>query len=171
MSEISREIDFVKDRDLQKIANCMFIVLMLVAWLVRMDLFMVYSILTIPAIVVVVPLHEALHGLLFKLWTGKVKFGFVMASSFPAFYATSEGSRLPRNKFIALCLIPQTITLVCMLLAAFGDFSNFLTGSLLACASFNLAGGFSDIYIAGALLTSSSKVVVEDLLTGVVIYG
>ena len=163
-------LDFTKNRTWAVTVQIVAIVLLMVPWLFYWDLFMKYSVLILVAVLVIVPLHEALHGILFKLWTGKVRFGFVITLAFPAFYSTSE-SEISRNRFIAIALIPQILTIIALLCAELSSLSEFGIACCVACASFNLSGGCSDFIVAGKLLTLPSSVRVKDDKIGITIYG
>lgn len=94
--------------------------------------------------------HELLHGSMYKLFGGKVKYSFKII-----YAATQEVSSLalPINKFIIVLLAPVTvISIGCLLLPSW-------IGSLIFIMNF--LGSFGDIYMAIGLLKhpSTSKVI------------
>lgn len=117
---------------------------------------------------IMVILHEGLHGLLFWIWGGKVKFGYITSVIGPSFYATSLGRRFPRNKFIVICLLPQVVTLVTIPLSMF--YSGWLGFLILSVGALNFGGAVADFYIVYRLLRTKGNIEVEDKVTGVAIY-
>ena len=109
--------------------------------------------LLLQVIVVLIPLtivHEMIHGAMYKLFGGKVKYGF------KGFYAyTQEVSELPilRTKFLIILLAPLSVIspLSLLLPGWFGGMTFFL----------NLIGSSGDLYMALLLCRCSyeSKII------------
>lgn len=96
------------------------------------------------ALLLMIPIsitHEGIHGLVFKAYGGKVKYGF------KGIYAyTMEISELPinRTKFLIILLAPLTIISIVTLLMP-----NSLGGIIFL---FNLLGASGDIYMSFKLI-------------------
>lgn len=117
--------------------------------------------------VVLIIVHELIHGLFMKLFkpTAKVKFGF---EKFVA-YATTPGTRYSRNQFLVILLSPFIL----------------LTGSLFLLVVFKIihpmifviigalhAGGcVGDFYMSGLVLKFEKGVLVEDTKVGIDFYS
>jgi len=130
------------------------------------------SLLIILIIVPVIVLHELSHGIAFKLYTGIVKFGFILRSGLgPAFYTTCPKCLMPRNRMILACLAPQVLTVIALLILAITQISNiWLANSLLFFAAFNLAGGCADLFMIYLMARENSRIFVEDTGTGAIFY-
>lgn len=116
-------------------------------------------------------LHEGMHGLFFKLYTGKVSFGFKLWSKIgTVFYATSEGSLLPRWKMIMVGLAPQILTVICLSLCGLPMLPNMAKHIMLVLAALNLGGGCFDLYMVYQVAREKGEVFVKDTTTGFVIY-
>lgn len=109
-------------------------------------------------IALTVPLHEAIHGLAFRLLTGKWPHytlrRFFAAAGLPGLY-------LPRNVVITSALAPfVAITLFCVLVFAFtpGGF----TWPAMMLAAFNCAGSIGDLMTTAQLLRQPSETVVHE---------
>ena len=114
-------------------------------------------------------LHELAHGLLFKLWTGRVKFGAGLTKFGPVFYASSPGSLLPRNKMLLIALAPQVLTIVYFLLSYLPLLEPIRVILVLA-GIMNLAGGSADFYCVVRMLEYPRELQVEDYPAGVRFY-
>ncbi len=110
------------------------------------------------AIVIVVSLHEGIHGAVAALFGHDPVFGFKP----PLVYITFT-SKIPRNHFILVALAPLIVLdLVFGLLYArdlLKLFSNF-------CFTINTIGAVGDLWIAAKLLGASKGTVVQDTKTG-----
>lgn len=121
-------------------------------------------------VVATIPLHEGMHGLFFRLYGGKVKFGAKLKTPFgPVFWATSD-KMFPRRQFQTIGLAPQILTAVLGLLIILGDFSPMVQMGLIIVAVGNLLGGAFDIYLAVLLRRYPSSVMVRDIQDGLVIW-
>ncbi len=109
-------------------------------------------------IALTVPLHEAIHGLAFRLLTGGMATlhaaAFLRRAGLPGLY-------LPRNLVITAALAPfVAITLFCVLVFAFtpGGF----TWPAMMLAAFNCAGSIGDLMTTAQLLRHPSETVVHE---------
>lgn len=110
------------------------------------------------AMVIVVSLHESIHGAVAALFGHKPVFGLKP----PLVYITFA-SKIPRNHFILIALAPFIVLdLVFGLLYARGLlklFSNF-------CFTINTIGAVGDVWIAAKLLGAPKGTIVQDTKTG-----
>jgi hypothetical protein len=124
-----------------------------------------WIILFLGCVVATIPLHEGMHGLFFKLYGGKVKFGAKLKTPFgPVFWATSE-KMFPRRQFQMISLAPQILTVVLWAVLASGV-SPIVQMGLIIVAVGNLLGGAFDIYLAVLLRRYPSSVMVRDVQDG-----
>lgn len=128
--------------------------------------------LLVPCLVVVTVVHEGLHGIAFKKFTGKVRFGGGWSGSLGlVFYATSPGGKLTRTKMLITALIPQLLTIVCLLLFLFFRIADGnVAYILLVIAGLNLGGGSADIWLVFQMCRFPSGYIYEDTMTGTAIY-
>ncbi len=111
--------------------------------------------------------HELLHGILFKIYTGKVTFGFLPKKL--AFYASSPQSILTREHFILICLFPQLLALPCFLIAQVSH-TPLIVYTVTTLLVLNFLGGVSDWWVALTLAHYREKIMVEDTLEGMIVY-
>ena len=130
------------------------------------------SLLIVSVIVPVIILHELSHGVVFKLYTGIMKFGFKLKTGLgPVFYTTCPKCLMPRNRMILAYLAPQVLTLIALaILAAVKLSSIWLANSLLLFAAFNLAGGCADLFMVYIMTKEKGRIFVEDTGTGAIFY-
>jgi hypothetical protein len=125
-----------------------------------------WFLLFLGCVVATIPLHEGMHGLFFRLYGGKVKFGAKLRTTFgPVFWATSE-KMFPRRQFQTISLAPQILTVVLGALVALGSFPAIVQMGLIIVAVGNLFGGAFDIYLAILLRGYPSSVMVRDIQDG-----
>lgn len=96
--------------------------------------FYLYSMLLMIPITVV---HEMMHGAAYKVFGGKVKFGF---NGIYAYTMETSGKKIPRLQFLIVLLAPLTVISVLSLL-----FPGWLGRSIFF---LNLIGASGDIYMA-----------------------
>jgi len=115
--------------------------------------FYMYTLLLMIPIVIV---HEGIHGLVFKLFGGKVKFGF---KGIYAYTMETSGKPIERIKFIIILLSPLVfITIACLI------FYNMVTGLILL---LNLIGATGDIYMTIVLMGCDNNTKVIDRSYGI----
>ncbi|MEM3426769.1 MAG: DUF3267 domain-containing protein [Nitrososphaerales archaeon] len=125
------------------------------------------------ALVVTVVIHEGLHGLTFRIFTGKAVFGAVLGSPIGfAFYTTSDAplpSRLLTSKaYIVTALLPQALTLVAVAVAYTAPSPFDFLGACIA--SYNLGGSAADIWTSGLVASLHSGCFLEDTRDGLNIW-
>jgi len=119
--------------------------------------------LALGSILVAVPLtfvaHEAIHGLVFRAFGGRPRFGAGFTYGMPYFYAACPGQWFARDRFLLVGLAPlivlDAIALLLMLPAATALFG----ASMLA---FNTSGAVGDLWAAGVIFQAPRWVEIED---------
>ncbi len=116
----------------------------------------------IAAIVVVLILHEGLHGAVGALFNYRPSFGVE-----PPLVYTTFNERIRRTHFIAIALAPLLVLDVAFIgLYAAGVFPLFMD----LCFAVNTIGAVGDIWIVLKLLPHDSTSVVQDTKTGIAVY-
>ncbi|HEM3589338.1 DUF3267 domain-containing protein [Streptococcus suis] len=119
---------------------------------------------------ILIVVHEAIHGLFFKIFCSEnpVKFGFKWKSGMA--YATSPGSLYNRMQMLVISLAPfVVISLGLTMVAGFGMMNTTLYFMV---ATMHAASCAGDFYYAYLLLVKFAKenIAVEDTETGLIIY-
>ncbi|HFR3404431.1 DUF3267 domain-containing protein [Streptococcus suis] len=126
--------------------------------------------LLFPLYILLIVVHEAIHGIFFKVFCPEnpVKYGFKWKSGMA--YATSPGSLYNRMQMLVISLAPfVVISLGLTMLAGFGMMNTTLYFML---ATMHAASCAGDFYYAYLLLVKFAKenIAVEDTETGLIIY-
>lgn len=132
---------------------------------------LIFGGLLLGGIILVTLLHEGLHGIMFWLYTKRVKFGVKFDKIFWVMpYATSPGSKLRRGQLVRVALAPQIATII-MLVACLSISPGWVLPRLLFwMAMFNFAGGALDIYMSIWLFRFKPNILIEGTIDGAVIY-
>lgn len=118
--------------------------------------------------ILVVLLHEAVHGLAMLPFGAKPEFGFgLMAGLAPYLYCTSKGHRFTRPQFLTIALAP---TLVVNLLLLIGVSATPFGGWLVIPAAVHLSGCVGDWVMAWVAWSQPRGTLVEDLQDGMVFH-
>jgi len=111
--------------------------------------------------IVILPLHEVIHGLAFAFWGGHPYFGAKLPL---ALYCGAKNQLFRRNQYLVVGLAP----LVVITLA--GIIFTLLSPSLASYTIFATIGNFSgaagDVWVAKRILQQPPSVLVEDTQTG-----
>lgn len=110
----------------------------------------------------VLVLHEAVHGMLFRVFGGRVRFGArLLGRVMPVLYATSD-VRMPRNRYLVVCLGPLVIISLGLLVVgilADGDGTALLALLLMAV---NTGGSLGDMMMAHKLRQHDHRTLFQD---------
>ncbi len=110
---------------------------------------------------VILPIHEAIHGLAFAFWGGRPHFGTKLPL---ALYCGAKGQVFRRDQYLVVGLAPLlVITLAAIILTLF--WPAFASYTILASAG-NIAGAAGDIMVVARLLRLPRHILVEDSETG-----
>lgn len=122
---------------------------------------LLWIILNIVAYIVILPLHEAIHGLAFLFWGGKPYFGTKLPF---ALYCGAKQQLFRRNQYLVVGLAPLvviTLAATIITLVAPGIASYFLLGIV-----GNFSGAAGDVWVSQRLWQHPSTILVEDTQTG-----
>ncbi|HSB67175.1 MAG TPA: DUF3267 domain-containing protein [Anaerolineales bacterium] len=110
------------------------------------------------SIILMLILHEAIHGACFWIFTGeRPKFALKAAYA----YAAAPDWYLPRNQYAVVGLSPfVVISVLSMICAAFLPSS--MVPYLIYIATFNAAGALGDMIVVGWVLSQPTSVIVQD---------
>ena len=102
--------------------------------------------ITLGSLIVTIVLHEMLHGVFFKVFTGSASYGFKPITQMgPVFWATSD-KFLTRDQLRMVSLAPQLLTVVALTCFAFLTKYPAIGLALVIMAAGNLSGGCMDIW-------------------------
>lgn len=122
---------------------------------------LIWVVVNVVASIVVLPLHEGLHGLAFSLWGGKPHYGAKLPF---ALYCGAKNQLFHRNEYLVVGLAPLvviTLAGIIFILLAPALASYVLLGLIT-----NFSGAAGDIWVAMRLLRQPRDVLVEDTETG-----
>ena len=113
------------------------------------------------AYIVVLPLHEAIHGLAFLLWGGRPYFGTKLPF---ALYCGARDQLFRRNQYLVVGLAPLvvlTLAAIVLTLVVPGLASYVLFGTV-----GNFSGAAGDVWVARRLWRQPAHILVEDTQAG-----
>lgn len=119
------------------------------------------------SLLIVIVVHEALHGLVIALVGHRPRFGVLWRLG--AFYATADGAYFPRDVFVAIALAPiVVITLVALIgQALLPDTLGYL---LAWAAALNAGSSIGDLWMTAVVRRYPPDAIVQDLMTGINIF-
>lgn len=114
-------------------------------------------------------LHELIHGAFISKYGGKPSYGAGIAHFIlPYFYATTK-TIFPRNQFIVIAIAPLVVISVAGIgiMAAFPSIAHWMFIPFVV----NASGAVGDLWVARNVLRYPKHVLLEDVKTGLIIYG
>jgi hypothetical protein len=132
-------------------------------WLAPLSLWSIvlWVALNIVGYIVILPVHELIHGLSFILWGGKPHFGTRLPL---ALFCGARGQLFRRSHYLVVGLAPLvvlTVLGVVITLLAPG-----IASYLLLAFAGNVSGAAGDVMVAQRISRLSSRVLIEDTETG-----
>ena len=122
---------------------------------------LLWVVINIVAYLVVLPLHEGIHGLAFSLWGGKPYFGTKLPF---ALYCGAKNQLFRRNQYLVVGLAPLVVITVA------GIVFTLLYPGLAAYTLLGTVGNFSgaagDVWVAQRILRQPADLLVEDTQSG-----
>ena len=114
--------------------------------------------LTLLTVVLVLVVHEALHGVGFLLFGGRPKFGAGIKGGAPYLFAMCPGKRFTWGRFLVIGALPLVVIDVAAL--ALAGNSPLVVPAMLAFA-FNTAGAVGDLWMIAVILQTPSAATFE----------
>jgi hypothetical protein len=111
--------------------------------------------------IIILPIHEVLHGLLFLLWGGKPYFGAKLPL---ALYCGAKEQLFQRNQYLTVGLAPLLIITVVAIVGT--CYFPVLASYMLFASIGNFAGAAGDVLVAARLLRLPGTLLVEDTDAG-----
>mgnify|MGYP001385469876 CR=1 FL=1 len=124
--------------------------------------------LIVGLLVIVLPFHEILHGLVMKRLGHNVRYGVNLKAG--VLYALAENALFRRNEYLMVLLTPITvITVLGMLLTVWlpDDF----TFAVVLAVVMNAGGAIGDLWMSSVILRHSRRLIIRDDATGFTIYS
>lgn len=122
---------------------------------------LLWLVINIIGSLVILPLHELIHGLAFLLWGGKPFFGAKLPF---ALYCGARQQIFPRNQYLVVGLAPFiVITIIALILTLF---SPVLASYTLFANLSNFSGAVGDVWVATRILHQPTHILVEDTDAG-----
>ena len=122
---------------------------------------LLWIVINILAYIVVLPLHEAVHGLIFLLWGGRPHYGMKLPF---ALYCGAKDQLFQRNYYLVVGLAPLvvlTLAAIVLTLVAPGLASYVLLGTV-----GNFSGAAGDVWVAWRLWQQPPHILIEDTQSG-----
>lgn len=130
------------------------------AWLARRSLNTApISVLVILTPVLVLLMHEGLHGLGFVVFGGRPKFGAGIKGGAPYLFATCPGRRFTWGRTLVIGALPLVVIDLAAL--ALAGYSSLVVPAMLAFA-FNTAGAVADLWLIAVILQTQRTALFED---------
>jgi hypothetical protein len=122
---------------------------------------LIWIVINILGYVIILPLHEVIHGLVFALWGGKPFFGAKLPF---ALYCGAKKQLFRRNQYLVVGLAPLVvITLAGIVLTLLAP---GLAAYTLLATTGNFSGAAGDIWVARRIVRQPRAILVEDTETG-----
>jgi Putative zincin peptidase len=117
--------------------------------------------INIVAYIVILPVHEVLHGIAFALWGGKPYFGTKLPL---ALYCSARDQIFPRNYYLVIGLAPLIVITLAGII--FILLAPALSAYVLFATIGNVAGAAGDLWVVRRLRALPASAFIEDLETG-----
>ena len=122
---------------------------------------LLWVVLNIIAYLVILPLHEGIHGLAFAFWGGKPYYGTKLPF---ALYCGAKNQLFRRNQYLVVGLAPLlVITLAAIVFTLL--YPGLAVYTLLGSVG-NFSGAAGDVWVAQRILRQPAHVLVEDTEAG-----
>jgi hypothetical protein len=119
-------------------------------------------------IVVVMPLHEFIHGMAMRSFGARPQYGVMWKQLM--LYATSPGYPFPRDHFLVVAFAPLSLISVLVVCGIAWLSHSFWVFPLALGGTVNAAGAIGDIWIAGIVLRYPSSAKIMDERDGVRVF-
>ena len=120
-----------------------------------------WIVLNILSYIVMLPIHELIHGITIAFWGGRPHFGAKLPF---ALYCGAKDQVFPRNYYLAIALAPFVVLTLAGIL--FTLFAPTLSPFILLATVGNVSGAAGDLAMVGRLRVLPASALVEDLESG-----
>jgi hypothetical protein len=117
--------------------------------------------LNIVSYILILPIHEIIHGLAFAFWGGKPHFGAKLPF---ALYCGARQQLFRRNHYLVIGLAPLVVITLAGILFTF--LAPSLAAYTLLATAGNISGAAGDLLVAWRVLRLSENALIEDTETG-----
>ncbi len=121
----------------------------------------IWIVINILGYVLILPLHEVIHGMVFALWGGRPYFGTKLPL---ALYCGAKNQLFRRNQYLVVGLTPLVVITLAGIV--FTLLAPGLAAYTLLATTGNFAGAAGDVWVARRIAQQPSVVLVEDTETG-----
>jgi uncharacterized membrane protein YuzA (DUF378 family) len=121
----------------------------------------VWIVINILGYIIILPLHEVIHGLVFAFWGGKPYFGAKLPL---ALFCGAKNQLFHRNQYLVVGLAPLVVITLAGIL--FTLLAPGLAAYTLLATTGNFSGAAGDIWVARRISRQSRETLVEDTETG-----
>ena len=115
--------------------------------------------------IIILPIHEVLHGLAIIFWGGTPHYGAKLPF---ALYCGAKNQLFSRNAYLVVALAPVVVITLAAIL--FTLISPVLASYTLLASISNFSGAAGDVWMAAKLWRQPKDVLVEDTETGYVVW-
>lgn len=121
----------------------------------------IWIVINVVGYVVILPIHELIHGLVFSFWGGKPYYGAKLPF---ALYCGAKNQVFQRNQYLVVGLAPLVVITLAGII--FTLLSPVLASYTLFATVGNFSGAAGDVWVAARILRQPTSVLVEDTETG-----
>ena len=123
--------------------------------------------------VLTVVLHEMFHGIVFRAFGARPRFGIKLWTRVgPIFYTVAPGSYLRRAEFLAVGLAPLTLlTLLLVAVLLILPSNGLLYFAVWLATGLNVSGSIGDLYFVRKILSFPRECYFEDREDGFTVFG
>ena len=122
---------------------------------------LLWLLLNIVSYILILPIHELLHGLAFSLWGGKPYYGTKLPL---ALFCSAKNQVFPRNYYLVIGLAPLVVITLAGIL--FTLLAPTLSPYVLLATAGNVSGAAGDLWVVWRLRSLPASAFVEDTETG-----
>ncbi len=122
---------------------------------------LLWLLINILSYLLILPIHELLHGLTISLWGGKPYYGTKLPL---ALFCSAKNQLFPRNYYAVIALVPLVVITLAGIV--FTLLAPALSPYVLLATAGNVSGAAGDLWMAWRLRKLPAAAFVEDLETG-----
>jgi hypothetical protein len=127
-----------------------------------------WALAIVAGVVVMIVLHELVHGLTMRRYGAHPKYGVLWSGLM--FYATAAGFAFRRNNYLAVALAPLVVLSLLIMVILAAPLSTGQATLLIICGAFNAAGAIGDLWIVRIVMRYPKEAFVIDERDGVRVF-